>query len=114
MQKLEFKLTQPITAHGETLDVLHVRRPTMTEIRNIKGFPYVLGENMLPVADTEKSAKYLAVCCAIPPSSVDQLHLHDFNKLTWEVIGFFVNPGATSPTSPPESDLPSTSLTTGD
>ncbi|MDH0097460.1 phage tail assembly protein [Pseudomonas sp. GD04158] len=114
MEKTEFKLSQPISAHGETVTVLQVRRPTMTEVRNIKGFPYVLGENMLPVADTEKAAKYIAVCCAIPPSSVDQLGLFDFNKLSWEVIGFFVNPAASSTTSPPVSASPSTSPTTGE
>lgn len=103
MERTEFKLSQPIKAHGEEVSTLSIRRPTMTEVRNIKGFPYVLGENMLPVADTDKSAKYIAVCCAIPAGSVDQLSLHDFNQLTWEVIGFFVNPGENSPTSAPVS-----------
>jgi len=114
MERTEIKLSQPIKAHGEEVATLSMRRPTMAEVRNIKGFPYVLGENMLPVADTEKSAKYIAVCCAIPPSSVDQLNLHDFNKLTWEVIGFFVNPAVNSPTSEAASNLPSTLPTTGD
>ena len=114
MEKIEFELTQPITAHGETVKALQVRRPTIGEMRNIKGFPYVLGENMLPVADTDKSAKYIAVCCAIPPSSVDQLSCHDFSKLTWMIISFFVNPDATLPTSGPESSLHSTSLITGE
>lgn len=110
MKKEDFPLSEPIKAHGEELAVLHVRRPTPEECRAIKAFPYVLGESGLPVAEPESAAKYMAVCCAIPPSSVNQLDLHDFNNLAWKIIGFFVNSKAkTLPKESTESsEQPST------
>ena len=110
MQKEKFTLSEPIKAHGETLHELFVRRPTPEECRAIKAFPYVLGDTGLPVAEPEAAAKYMAVCCAIPPSSVNQLDLHDFNQLAWKIIGFFVNSKAKTPPmeSSESSEQPST------
>lgn len=110
MQKEKFPLSEPIKAHGEELTALHVRRPTPEECRAIKAFPYVLGDSGLPVAEPEAAAKYMAVCCAIPPSSVNQLDLHDFNQLAWKIIGFFVNSKAKTPPkeSSESSEQPST------
>ena len=110
MQKEKFTLSEPIKAHGETLHELSVRRPTTEECRAIKAFPYVLGDTGLPVAEPEAAAKYMAVCCAIPPSSVNQLDLHDFNNLAWQIIGFFVNSKPKTPAkeSSESSEQPST------
>lgn len=99
MQKETFPLSTPITAHGETLSSLEVRRPTPAECRVIKAFPYTISEQNLPVAEPAAAAKYMAVCCGIPPSSVDQLDLHDFNQLAWMIISFFVAPAAKASTT---------------
>ncbi|PMZ36731.1 ArsR family transcriptional regulator, partial [Pseudomonas sp. GW247-3R2A] len=36
------------------------------------------------------AAKYIAICTAIPPSSVNQLDLADLNDLSWQIAGFFM------------------------
>lgn len=110
MDKEKFPLSEPIQAHGETLTELFVRRPTPQECRAIRALPYVLTENTLPIVEPEAAAKYMALCCGIPPSSVNQLDLHDFNQLGWKIVGFFVNSKATEKATPSteSSEEPST------
>ncbi|MDN5397972.1 MAG: phage tail assembly protein [Pseudomonas sp.] len=84
------KLSGPIEAHGEQVSELTVRRPTVQEVRAIKALPYKIGKDEEVTLDTEVAAKYIAVCAGIPPSSVNQLELTDFNELCWEVAGFFM------------------------
>lgn len=103
MSTTTHKLAVPIQAHGDQLTELTLRRPTPHEVRNIKVFPYVLGEDSRPVAETEAASKYIAVCAGIPPSSVNQLDLSDLNTLVWMVIGFFLTPA----TKAPDSEAPS-------
>ncbi|TWC57608.1 tail assembly chaperone E/41/14-like protein [Pseudomonas sp. SJZ080] len=99
MEKTEFKLAAPIQAHGEEVSVLNIRRPTVAEIRALKVLPYTLGETMLPVLDMEAACKYLAICAAIPASSVNQLELSDLNTLAWQVVGFFMPSNTEAPTT---------------
>lgn len=96
--KTEYKLEEPIQAHGEEVRVLQIRRPTVQEIRAIKVLPYTLNDSMMPVFDMEAVCKYLAVCCAIPPGSVNQLGLADLNKLSWAVTSFFM-PNSSEPST---------------
>ncbi|MGR0136646.1 phage tail assembly protein [Pseudomonas sp. RSP] len=91
------KLDQPIEAHGEQLSELTVRRPTVQEVRAIKALPYKVGKDDEVTLDTEVAAKYIAVCAGIPPSSVNQLDLADFNTLCWEVTGFFMKSAPPQP-----------------
>ncbi len=98
-EAIDFPLEQPITAHGEEVKVLSIRRPTVQEIRNIKVLPYVLNEAFAPVFDTEAVCKYLAVCCAIPAGSVNQLGLSDLNKLCWVMTSFFMPTSSEPPTN---------------
>ncbi len=94
MEKITYPLAVPIKAHGEELAALEVRRPTPQECRTIKALPYNLSETGGPVLDVEVAAKYIAVCCAIPAGSVNQLDLFDLNKLAWMITGFFLRPAA--------------------
>lgn len=112
MEKITYPLSAPIKAHGEELTELEVRRPTPLECRSIKVLPYNLTESGAPAVDTEAACKYIAVCCAIPPSSVNQLDLHDLNKLAWMITGFFLRPAAKD--SEALNASPSTSPTTGE
>lgn len=91
------KLDQPIEAHGEQVSELTVRRPTVQEVRAIKAMPYKIGKDEEVTLDTEVAAKYIAVCAGIPPSSVNQLDLADFNTLCWEVAGFFMKSASPQP-----------------
>lgn len=90
MSTVTHKLAEPIQAHGEEVTELELRRPTVQECRNIKVLPYTVGADSYPIPDTDAAGKYIAVCAKIPPTSVNQLALSDFNKMAWAVVGFFL------------------------
>lgn len=92
------KLQVAIEAHGETVSVLTMRRPTVQEVRAIKALPYKIDKNEEVTLDMDVSAKYIAVCAGIPPSSVNQLDLADLNSLSWAVASFFMS-AASAPSS---------------
>lgn len=93
------ELQVPIEAHGETVTKLNLRRPTVQEVRAIKSLPYKVGQDEEFKIDTEAAAKYIAVCAAIPASSVNQLDLSDLNDIAWAITRFFLSAAsATSPT----------------
>lgn len=89
-------LNTPIQAHGEELKALEIRRPTVQDCRAIKSLPYKIEKDESVGLDLDVAAKYIAVCAAIPPSSVDQLALVDLNNLAWTIAGFFMT-GASAP-----------------
>lgn len=94
------ELSTPITAHGESVKSLQLRRPTTAEVRKIGRLPYLLVDasgKFTPQLDVV--AEYISVCAAIPPSSVDQLDLHDLNQLAWGVCGFFMSPASSASSS---------------
>jgi|SRR5450830_1019362 len=93
------KLSAPIDAHGEQLTELTLRRPTVQEVRAIKSLPYKIDKNEDVSLDLDVSAKYIAVCAGIPPSSVNQLDLSDLNSLSWAVAGFFMTAASAPSTS---------------
>lgn len=93
------KLQVPVEAHGETVTELTLRRPTVQEVRAIKSLPYKYTQAEEISVDMDVAAKYVAVCAAIPSSSVNQLDLSDLNDLAWAIVGFFMNAAsAKSPT----------------
>ncbi|CAH0153220.1 phage tail assembly protein [Pseudomonas mediterranea] len=85
------KLQVAIEAHGEQVTELTLRRPTVQEVRTIKALPYKIDKNEEVSLDMDVAAKYIAVCAAIPPSSVNQLDLADLNALSWAVASFFMS-----------------------
>ncbi|MCO7594273.1 MULTISPECIES: phage tail assembly protein [Pseudomonas] len=93
------KLSVPIQAHGEEVAELEVRRPTVQEVRNIKALPYKMDKDEAVTLDMDVAAKYIAVCAAIPSSSVNQLDLSDLNNLAWIVAGFFLTPASATLTA---------------
>jgi len=80
-----------IEAHGESLNELTLRRPTVQEVRAIKALPYKIDKSEEVSLDMDVAAKYIAVCAGIPPSSVNQLDLADLNALSWSVASFFMS-----------------------
>lgn len=97
--RTELLLVDEIEAHGEQVKRLELRRPTVTEIRAVKALPYAIGQGEKVELDTEACAKYVAVCAGIPPSSVNQMDPHDFNKACWVVAGFFLKSESKAPAS---------------
>lgn len=92
-------LTKAIKAHGQEVSEVTLRRPTAKEVRQIGRVPYLLDDGGKPTPNMAVISDYLVVCLGIPESSVDQLELLDLNKLTWAVIGFFLNAESTASTS---------------
>ena len=101
----EHKLSAPIQAHGEEVNSISLRRPTVPECRAIKALPYVMGKDDEVTLNIDVCAKFIAVCGAIPAPSVNQLDLADLNALAWEIAGFFLTPasGAKKPETVPET-----------
>ncbi|MFK0090643.1 phage tail assembly protein [Pseudomonas sp. NPDC090755] len=95
---ITIKLAAPVTEGDQQLTEITLRRPTVQEVRAIKALPYKLDKNEDVFLDTEVSAKYIAVCAGVPPSTVNQLDLADFNTLSWRVTSFFLNAGSKPPT----------------
>ena len=100
----EYKLSAPIQAHGEEVNSITLRRPTVPECRAIKSLPYVMGKDDEVTLNLDVCAKFIAVCGAIPAPSVNQLDLSDLNALAWEITGFFLSPAsaAKTPETAPE------------
>lgn len=74
----EIKLTQPILVDGLNVDTLNLRRPVARDLRAVRngasGMDFILD--------------LAATCCAVPPSSIDQMDIADALKLTEVVSGF--------------------------
>ena len=92
-------LSAPITAHGEKLQALTLRRPTPAECRKVRSLPYSIGQNEEVTLDLNVAMAYIAICADIPPSSVDQMDLSDINTLAWKVAGFFMTPASKASTT---------------
>jgi len=89
-QVIKHTLAAPIQAHDEQVLEVTLRRPTVAEVRAIKALPYKIDKNEDVTLDMDVAAKYIAICAAIPPTSVNQLDLSDLNSLAWAVSGFFM------------------------
>ena len=99
-QSVVHPLSLPITAHDAEVTLLTLRRPTVPECRAIKAMPYKIDKDEAVSVDLDVAAKYIAVCAAIPPSSVNQLDLNDLNGLAWVVVGFFLTPASKATPTP--------------
>lgn len=85
------KLTTPITAHGNELTELVLQKPTTADCRKIGVLPYSITAKQLPEPNLAACANYISTSAGIPPSSVDQLDVVDFNAAAWGVVGFFLS-----------------------
>lgn len=96
---MKFKLSNPISAHGETVDELDLREPTPADVRAIKSLPYAVDKDENVQVRADVVAQYISRCAGIPPSSVDQIGLGDFNTLCWTVNGFFLRQAPETPST---------------
>lgn len=103
MGALSHPLAKPITAHGEQVTELQLRRPTLAEVKKIGRMPYVVTNPNTGAYSPDLSVvgDYIGVCAGIPPSSVDQLDLSDLNQLAWAVCSFFMTPELSASSSSP-------------
>ena len=73
------ELKHPIQAHGETVSVLTMRRPTFGDLMQMDA---VKGE-------MAKTAKLVEVCAQIPASSVRSIDVEDLGAITEAIAPFF-------------------------
>lgn len=87
---MQYELTTPIQAHDEEVSVLNLKEPT-TKLARKLGLPYRLDEKSIPYPLPDITARYISELAVIPPSSVDQLSIVDFNTLSFMVTSFFLS-----------------------
>jgi len=103
-ETIKIPLSKPITAHGETLNEIVLRRPTVKEMRTC-GQPYCVssgGNGGSMQADYNACAKLLAAICAVPPSSIDEMDGGDFDDACMILVGF-TKPGPRAATASPSA-----------
>ncbi|MEM4988833.1 phage tail assembly protein [Collimonas sp. H4R21] len=88
---MKITLTKPIHAHDQEITELELREPNIADARAVKSLPYFIGADEEVSLKTDVCARIIVRCAAIPPSSVDQLDLSDYNTLCWWIVGFFLN-----------------------
>lgn len=92
-------LAVPITASGESVTQIKLRRPMGKDVREL-GYPYKMGADQAVTLQAGIVAAYISRLAEIPTSSVDLLDPVDFNTLGFEILGFFLNSdAATTPSS---------------
>ncbi|AOK40841.1 phage tail assembly protein [Burkholderia vietnamiensis] len=94
MSDVTIPLAAAIRAHGEELTVLMLRQPTPADARALKALPYMIGADESINVNTDVCAKYIERLASIPPSSIEQLTMGDFNTLCWVVARFFLGSGS--------------------
>ena len=84
-----YKLTKAIKHGEEEITTITLREPSIDEILKI-GYPYNLDpESGAVVHNPMVILKYLSALTALPPSTIKQLSISDFDALRWTVVGFF-------------------------
>ena len=84
---MKIKLIKPITAHDQEITEIELREPTTGDVMEC-GYPLTIGDGVAtPNADV--IGKIIARLSGIPPSSVKQLSVPDFQVCVGVVLGFF-------------------------
>ncbi|MFV3383121.1 phage tail assembly protein [Pseudomonas sp. NY15354] len=86
----EFKLLEPIQAHGEPVLSVTLKRPTVRQCREIGQLPYRIEKDESVGLNLDVVVKYIIVCAGIPGSSVEQMDVTDLNTIGWALAGFFM------------------------
>lgn len=94
-----YPLSKPITAHGEEVTSLTLKKLGPSDARALKALPYYIAADESVRIDVDVGAKFIVKMAGIPMSSVDQLDLADLNALCWKVAGFFLSPESERTTS---------------
>lgn len=77
----ELTLTESVTAHGEEIAVLRLRKPKGKDFKRISGASMENPFQML--------LDFAAMLAEVPPSTMDELHHKDVERVI-EVVGPFV------------------------
>jgi len=87
MSEVTIPLKKPITAHGEEVGEITLREPNAGDVMEC-GYPMGMEDGLaIPQADT--IGRLIGRLAGIPPSSVKQLSMPDYNAAMGAVLGFF-------------------------
>lgn len=87
MSEVTIQLGKPITAHGAEISELTLREPNAGDVMEC-GYPLGMqGDLVIPQAGA--IARMVSRLAGIPPSSVKQLSMADYNSAMGAVLGFF-------------------------
>src|SRR5579859_7643746 len=86
------ELNVPVTAYGETVSAVKLRRPTIGELRKC-GQPYNVvgnGGGAGVKADYDACARLLECVCdpPLPSMAIDEMDPADFDELAMRLVGF--------------------------
>lgn len=84
---MKIKLTKPILRGDEEITELDLREPDAGDVMAC-GYPLSIGDGVA-TPDAVAVGKLIARLSALPPSSIKQLNLVDFNEAMGVVLGFF-------------------------
>ncbi|QBH98410.1 phage tail assembly protein [Limnobaculum zhutongyuii] len=85
-------LSKPIKAHGEELNELNLKAPSVPDIRK-NGIPLIFQTDGAMSINANAVLNYLPALAGIPPSAVDQLDPPDITAICMAVIPFFTGSG---------------------
>lgn len=84
-----YKLHKTIKHGEEEITSITVREPTIDEILKL-GYPYNLDTDTgAMVHNPMVILKYLSVLTGLPPSTIKQMDIFDFDSVRWIIVGFF-------------------------
>jgi hypothetical protein len=89
---IEYPLSEPLKAYGETVSVLKLRKPTGVDLIEV-GNPVTFYPYADPVKiehDMPKVRAMLARLANIPSSSIERLGPRDLVGLAWAISPFFI------------------------
>lgn len=87
MSEITLQLAKPITAHGADVSALTLREPNAGDVMEC-GYPLGM-EGELAIPQAGPIGRLIGRLAGIPPSSVKQLSMPDYNAAMGAVLGFF-------------------------
>lgn len=87
MSEVTIQLSKPIAAHGAEVDQLTLREPNAGDVMEC-GYPLGMQDD-LAIPQAAPIGRLIARLAGIPPSSVKQLAMPDYNRAMGVVLGFF-------------------------
>lgn len=87
MSEVTIPLSKPITAHGAEISELTLREPTAGDVMEC-GYPLGIDDG-LAIPQAAPVGRLIARLAGIPPSSVKQLSMPDYNRAMGVVLDFF-------------------------
>jgi hypothetical protein len=101
MSGAKVNLSKAIKAHGEEVEVLELREPTVEDTMEV-GTPFLIiaGDDEQKIEIRNKVvAKYISLLAKVPMSSVKQLTIPDFQLAQAAVLSFFGKEASEAPSS---------------